>query len=51
VGSLFEPHVSEGQALIRFEPETAVARDQSSDGRLPPDRLPDVHRAERNESP
>jgi hypothetical protein len=48
---LFEPDVSEGQALIRFEPETAVAREQSSDGRLPPDRLPDVHRGERNESP
>lgn len=46
---MFRPDVSEGKALIRFEPETVVGRDQSYDGSLPPEQLPEVHR--RNESP
>ena len=49
---MFKPDVSEGKALIRFEPETVVARDQSYDGSLSPEQLPEVHRRSgANESP
>ncbi len=32
---MFEPEVSEGKRLIKFDPETVVARDQSYQGSLP----------------
>lgn len=47
---MFEPEVSEGKRLIRFDPDTVVARDQSYEGTLSSDAVPQAWTGRRGDS-